>query len=239
MWMTLLAGRHVSSDAAVVSGNPRWWRHVTGHPAGGGTFDYWTVHADADSALEASLGRWIATHLPDYTGMVNLETVGGLIIEVHLRTSDQWPDLYGRGWVEALVELYSRGRWIFADRDRRDGFSVVLFGRADRRWRHPSRERTEEILALPGVSSIQITFHEDRDPVLQAMPPGGFRLAIVNCWDLDVGLAARNRLRAYFPIAPDQEQRRSNQRTGIARRPPKQLTCDPQIVAQPGQSVPA
>ena len=42
MWMTLLAGRHVSSDAAVVSGKPRWWRHVTGLPAGGGTFDYWT-----------------------------------------------------------------------------------------------------------------------------------------------------------------------------------------------------
>ena len=30
MWMTLLAGRHVSSDVAVVEGEPRWWRHVTG-----------------------------------------------------------------------------------------------------------------------------------------------------------------------------------------------------------------
>jgi hypothetical protein len=28
------------------------------------------------------------------------------------------------------------------------------------------------------------------------MPPGGFRLAIVNCWDLDAGLASREELRA-------------------------------------------
>ena len=131
MWMQLLSGRHLSSDAAVVSGEVRWWRHVTGLPAGGGTFDYWTVHADAKPALEASLGRWIANHLGDYTGLVNLETVGGSIIEIHLRPSDQWPDLYGHGWVDALVHLYSRGEWRFADRDRRNGYSVVLFDRHD------------------------------------------------------------------------------------------------------------
>jgi hypothetical protein len=72
--------------------------------------------------------------------MVNLETVGGSIIEAHLRPSDQWPDLYG----------------------------------------------------------VQITFHEDRDPPSHAMPPGGFRLAIVNGWNLEAGLAARNQLRTYF-----------------------------------------
>ena len=27
--------------------------------------------------------------------MINLETIGGRIIEVHLRFADQWPDLYG------------------------------------------------------------------------------------------------------------------------------------------------
>ena len=112
--------------------------------------------------------------------------------------SDQWPDLYGRGWVDALIHLYSRGEWIFADRDRRDGYSVVLFDRRDVRWRHPSPRQIEDIRSLPEVSSVQITFHEDRDPPLHAMPPGGFRLAIINCWNLEVGLAARNRLRMYF-----------------------------------------
>jgi hypothetical protein len=51
---------------------------------------------------------------------------------------------------------------------------------------------------MPGIASVQITFHEQRDPALHAMPPGGFRLAIVNCWELDAGIAARERLKAHF-----------------------------------------
>jgi len=51
--------------------------------------------------------------------------------------SDQWPDLYGAGWVEALVRLYQESKWDFPDRDRRDGFSVVLFGPHGPRYRYP------------------------------------------------------------------------------------------------------
>ena len=59
------------------------------------------------------------------------------MIEVHLRMSDQWPDLYGAGWVDALVRLYHERTWDFADDDRRDGYSVVLFGPHGPRYRHP------------------------------------------------------------------------------------------------------
>ena len=62
-----------------------------------------------------------------YTGMANLETIRDRIIEVHLRFADQWPDLYGRGWVEALVRLHERGDWTFDDHVERTGYSVVLF----------------------------------------------------------------------------------------------------------------
>jgi hypothetical protein len=99
MWMPLLHGRHVSSDVAVVDGIPCWWRHVTGTPSGEGTFDYWTVHAAADPLIEDYCGAWIRLHLSRYTSMVNIETIGGRMIEVHLRLSDQWPDLYGAVWV--------------------------------------------------------------------------------------------------------------------------------------------
>ena len=136
-WMTLLDGRHVSSDLAVVDGVPRWWRHVTGKPAGEGTFDYWTVHAEPDAAIEKRCDAWVRTHLAGYTGMLNLETIGGTIIEAHLRFADQWPDLYGDGWIEAVVRLYENGTWDFADTDRRCGYSVVLFGPNGRRYRHP------------------------------------------------------------------------------------------------------
>jgi hypothetical protein len=199
-WMTLLRGRHVSSDVAVVEGVPRWWRHVTGKPAGEGTFDYWIVHAEPEAAIEARCGAWIGKYLAGYTGMLNVETIGETIIEAHLRFADQWPDLYGPGWVEAVVELYGRGEWNFPDDDRTEGYSAVLFGPHGRRYRHPAAAAIEEVQRMPGITSVQITFHEDRAPEWHAMPPGGFRLAIVNGFDLRAALAARERLRAYFEV---------------------------------------
>jgi hypothetical protein len=198
MWMTLLRGRHVSSDIAVVNGEPRWWRHVTGKPAGEGTFEYWCVHAGPDAAIETKCGEWVRDNLAGYTGMLNLETIGGTIIEAHLRFADQWPDLYGDGWIPALVRLYEKREWNFADTDRRDGYSVVLFGPSGRHYRHPPQALVDEIKRLDSVSSVQITFHEDWAPERHSMPPGGFRLAIVNCFDIAAGNAARERLREFF-----------------------------------------
>ncbi len=198
MWMTLLDGRHVSSDVAVVEGEPRWWRHVTGRPSGEGTFDYWTVHAARDPGIEDYCGAWIRRHLAGYTGILNTETIGGRMIEMHLRMSDQWPDLYGAGWVDAVVRLYHQRLWDFADGDRRDGYSAVLFGPHGPRYRHPPPALTAEVRHMPDVSSVQITFHEDKDPEQHAMPPGGFRLAVVNAWSLQAGLAGREILRTHF-----------------------------------------
>jgi hypothetical protein len=199
-WMTLLHGRHVSSDVAVVAGAPRWWRHVTGKPAGESTFDCWIIHAEPDAGIEQSCGAWIEKNLPAYTGMLNLETIGGTIIEAHLRFADQWPDLYGPGWVDALVELYEKGEWNFPDDDRAEGYSAVLFGPHGRRHRHPPVSVVEGVKHMAGVTSVQITFHEDRVPESHAMPPGGFRLAIVNGFDLSATLAARARLRECFDL---------------------------------------
>jgi hypothetical protein len=197
-WMTLLEGRHVSSDVAVVGGVAKWWRHVTGKPAGEGTFDYWTIQRDGDPEIEARCGAWIARYLRTYTGMLNVETIGGTIIEVHLRFADQWPDLYGDGWVKAVVELYESARWEFADRDRRDGFSVVLFAPNGRWYRHPPPNLVEAVKAIDGVSSVQITFHENIAPQQHAMPPGGFRVAVINGFDLDAARGAREKLRGFF-----------------------------------------
>ena len=52
----------------------------------------------------------------------------------------------------------------------------------------------DAVRGMPGVSSVQITFHEERDPAHHAMPPGGFRLAIVNAHSLPAGQAAREKL---------------------------------------------
>jgi hypothetical protein len=120
---------------------------------------------------------------------------------VHLRFADQWPDLYGHGWVEAAINLYANDTWSFVDSNRRDGWSVPLFGRHGPHYRHPPPDLVDEVRAMPGVSSIQITFHEDKPAAAHAMPPGGFRLAIVNATDFEGGLAARAALARGF--APD------------------------------------
>lgn len=198
MWMPLLQGDHVSSDAALVNGVPCWWRHARGVPGGDGTFDFWEVVADPAPDIEGWAGDWCRQHLAGYTGMVNFETIGGRIIEVHLRFADQWPDLYGRRWVEALVRLYAWHEWRFQDHDRRTGYSVVLFMPHGRCYRYPPKALLQRVTRLENVSSVQITFHETMEPQKHAMPPGGFRVAIVNCWDRSAGNEARSLLRAHF-----------------------------------------
>ena len=47
---------------------------------------------------------------------------------------------------------------------------------------------------MPEVKSLQVTFHEGKAPEDHAMPPGGFRLAVVNATDLPAARAARKRL---------------------------------------------
>lgn len=192
MWMPYLTGPHVSSDVALLDGAPRWWRHATGKPGPEGTFDYWIVHAAPDPLLEGYLGTWLGRQLGGFTGMVNFETIGGRIIECHLRMAEQWLDLNGAGWLAAAVELYAKKRWRFTE-DRREGYSVVLFGAHAARWT-VDRNAAKQLLGRPGISSIQITFEEDKEPGHHAMPPGGFRLAIVNCWDLAAGRAVRDEL---------------------------------------------
>lgn len=199
IWTPVLEGEHISTDVAVVKGESKWWRHTYGLALEGGMFDYWVVEGGGRPEIESYCGEWLRRNLAGYTGMVNFETIGARIIEVHLRFADQWPDLYGgKPWVEALVKLYKEGVWDFDDSNRREGYSVVLFGGHGLQYRHPPRELVEEVRATPQVSSVQITFHEDRPPTQHAMPPGGFRLAIVNCWDLEVGRRAREKLALSF-----------------------------------------
>jgi hypothetical protein len=194
MWMALLDGEHVSTDVAVVNGEPKWWRHCTGIPLEGGMFDHWVVWAEARPDLERDCGDWIRNNLAGYTGMMNLETIGGRIIEAHLRFADQWPDLYGAGWVDALVALYRDGDWTYPDDDRHTGYSVVLFGAHGVKYSHPPADLVTSLLETPGVTSIQVTFHEDRPAAAHSMPPGGFRLAIINGFNLDAQRRAREQL---------------------------------------------
>ena len=132
-------------------------------------------------------------HLAGYTGILNAETIGGRMIEA---SAAERPavDLYGEGWVDALVRLYDARLGLpittaataaASSCSARTGLPASAAGAGGAGPQHPRR------------SSVQITFHEDKDPA-QHMPPGGFRLAIVNAWNLQAGLAGRDMLRPHF-----------------------------------------
>jgi hypothetical protein len=198
MWMPLLNGEHVSTDAAVIDGKAVWWRHTIGKSLEQGMFDHWVILAESRPEIEEYCGAWLRRHFQGYTGCVNIETIDGKIIEAHLRFADQWPDLYGPGWIDAVVELYASGRWRYRDDARRTGYSVVLFGAHGPRYEKPDHNAVNDFLTWPDISSIQMTFHEDKAPELHSMPPGGFRLAVVNCWNVEMGFQVREQLAALF-----------------------------------------
>jgi hypothetical protein len=200
MWMRLLSGEHVSSDAAVIAGKVQDMRHAQGLSLPGGLFDYWIIESEPKAALDAYLGAWIEAHLARYTGMVNLESIGGRIIEVHLRVTDQWPDLYGKHWLDAVVALYSQAIWPPVAPVTRRGYSIALFGPHGRDYRAPDERELSALRAEAQISSVQITFHPDRAPSSHAMPPGGFRLAVINAWDLKAGCRVRDRLGSLFAL---------------------------------------
>lgn len=199
MWMEHLEGDHVSTDCAIVKGEICWIRHSKGFSAADGMFTHWIIYADEHTVIKQYLSKWVATHMADYTGMMNFETIGNRIIEAHLRFSDQWCDLYGNGWIEALVGLYTDGHWRLQMEDRKESYSIPLFARHGQTLRHPTAHEQKSIRALPHVSSLQITFFEDRVGDQHAMPPGGFRLGILNCTDLASGIASRREFAKLFP----------------------------------------
>ena len=200
-WMPFLEGPHVSTDCAIINGLVQWIRHATGVPWVEGTFKYWTLHAEEIPQLATYLKAWVAKHMANYTGMMNFESIGGKIIEAHLRFADQWCDLNGKGWMDALVRLYASGVWNYADDDRRTGYSIPLFAKHNNNFKHPQPKQQACIRTMPEISSLQITFYENKNPSDHPMPPGGFRLGLINAWNLEAGFTAINELAKCFPEA--------------------------------------
>ena len=193
LWMTLLEGAHISTDVAVADGKPVWWRHVTGVAVGEGMFDYGRCVLRARSRVSKRPAGLIRKNSkatrptqPRNTAASHREALGYRPVARP----------YGAGWATPYRDLYAIGlRFV---RRPRDGFSLVLCGPHGRRYRHPPAALVNEVASMPGVSSVQITFHEDRPPEQHSMPPGGFRVALVNSFGLEKGRAAREVLRKHF-----------------------------------------
>ena len=82
------------------------------------------------------------------------------------------------------------------------GYSVILFGRRGRsHWKKPSEYEIQSLPHLYKISSVQLPFHEGQPAEQHSMPPGGFRLAVINGFNLDECLKAREHLAMSFAKA--------------------------------------
>jgi len=198
MWCELLTGEHISTDIAVIDGHAAWICHTKGYPLEKGTFDRWEILAGngGNTSLSAALIDFIQSHLADYTGMLNIESLGGKIIEVHLRFTSQWAELYGEGFSTSLISLYKDKRWTLGEQVT-NAYSIVLFSsrKADKK---PPEDLIQTLIDGDKVVNIHLPFYEDKPTDKHSMPPGGFRLAYINGYDLEACLQAREHLRTFF-----------------------------------------
>lgn len=167
-WCERLEGAHTSSDCLVRDGRAVWFAHTRGadekdreRPV------YWEIGADLPE-LEPIVGDWVATHLHGYSGLCNLEMIGGRPIEVHLRGSNGFFDFYGPDFIPAWVALVDGTG--FAPPPRiPGGFVISVFGEV-------------------AISQAQRDNAARRGVRVDLDPHTADRSAILRCADKEVGL---------------------------------------------------
>ena len=110
-WTELLRGEHLSSDCLLRDGELL----MTIHTLASAEKDHeralwWRVGVELPGQ-DALLKAWLRTALPGYTGLCNLETIDGRVIEAHLRGSNGFFDLYGAEFIAVWVALVEHRQW--------------------------------------------------------------------------------------------------------------------------------
>ena len=197
-WMEFLEGDHLSHDVILREGKPEHVVTFVGHPLSGRRFDYWET-VDTPRAVLDYVHGWLARHLPDFTGCVNLETIGGCIIEVHLRMGDI-KRIADRALMQAVVDVYAGKPW------RYEGplppyYLMVLWGDEGVDYRADPTRIAEIRDRMPLVDIYGTGWRKNN-------PPGAQRLAQIGCFDFDDGVRARAELAMVFSptvVPPDKE----------------------------------
>lgn len=171
-WMPYYHGHHYSTDCVIINGELQWVCHTEGFPFSNlpGTFDYWEIKPNDILDICILIIDWVRLHLPKYTGMLNIETIGDKITEVHLRLSPQFIDLYPDNFLNAVVKLYDKKVWEL-NNSRKTGYSLVLFA-TEYIDNFKLLEQPKEILSIQNCTT--------GDLVSASQPLGGIRIAVIN-----------------------------------------------------------
>ncbi len=168
-WCERLRGVHTSSDALVEEGRAIWFAHTRGAEEKDAERSvYWEIGVEAPE-LETRLGAWIAEHLQGYTGLCNIELIGGRPIEVHLRGSNGFFDFYGPDFLPAWVALVD-GEPYEIPPPVPGGLVISIFGEGE-------LDATRRAI----IADAGVELHPD--------PHSTDRMAILRCHDKATGLA--------------------------------------------------
>lgn len=175
-WSRLLEGVQTSTDCLLRDGKTLWFAHSRASQEKSGNRPvYWEIGVDLperEPTIARLLGRW----LPGYTGLCNLEMIGGYVIEAHLRGSNGFFDFYGPDFLPAWTRLVDEGRWRGLASIPGGGiFSLFGEGRLEKD-------------AIKEAASLGVQVQMDRHT------PG--RVAVLRSPDMDLGRKALDQLQA-------------------------------------------
>ncbi len=197
MWCDILKGPHHSIDCIAIRGQVHWICATKGYPLEKGMWDYWHVGVPVAPDTEAHIREFIASHLGDYVGALNFETIGRSIIEIHPRIAVQWVDIYGEAFVRALHCLHETGQWPDLPQDPH-GYSVVAFA-PPAFYPPPPPGTWSSWKATDSVTYLQLpSYAPDGTFNTLGMPEGGMRLIVINSTKLEPALVLRARVVEHY-----------------------------------------
>jgi hypothetical protein len=175
-WMPVLTGTHLSSDMAIVDGICEWIYTMQAFEDDDGNISRYESCNDSHLDLSDKAKIWALQNLKGYTGLVNIETIGGKIIDCHLRMTPRFVDLYSDGWLNSVVTLYHRGTWHY-EKGRAESVSYTLRALHPGHYTISDPEKMENLKEIAG--SIQFVFKQTENI------NNGDRLVIVNGHDAE------------------------------------------------------
>lgn len=190
-WMEYLQGDHLSHDLVVVQGKTVFCLTFKGHSLGLGMFDFWETVGTPPSVLEY-ISAWVQENLPDYSGSINIETIGGKIIECHLRMGDI-NSLYNDNLMQSIIDIYAGKAWNFKETIA-PFYLFALWGE----WGVKYRIDTDAVKEM----CEELTYYQIEHADDSQNPPGGVRLALLCDYDKERCIKIRKILSENFSPHP-------------------------------------
>lgn len=107
-WMDYISGDHYCIDMIIVNGNIKFNSCLKSFSYINGSFKYHESLPNFKIPIKVS--KWIKYYLNDYTGVLNLELLNGIIIDVHLRLNGDF-QLYDKKFIISLDNFFKYKKW--------------------------------------------------------------------------------------------------------------------------------